>query len=70
MKPADYMDALLSLPGMYKAHVSRDDKWVAWTWYRTGPAADVYVAPTDGSTPPTAPDRHAGQHLAGLLDAR
>ncbi len=53
MKPADYMDALLSLPGMYEAHVSRDNKWVAWTWYRTGPAADVYVVPTDGSTPPT-----------------
>jgi dipeptidyl aminopeptidase/acylaminoacyl peptidase len=25
---------------------------VAWTWFRTGPGADVYVAPTDGSAPP------------------
>ena len=53
MKPAEYLDALLSLPGMSQPMTSRDGKWVAWTWFRAGPAADVYVAPTDGSTPPT-----------------
>jgi len=31
---------------------SRDGRWVAWTWFRAGPAADVYVAPTDGSQAP------------------
>jgi dipeptidyl aminopeptidase/acylaminoacyl peptidase len=52
MKPEDYLDALLSLPGMWAPQVSRDAKWVAWTWFRTGPAADVFAAPTDGSAPP------------------
>jgi dipeptidyl aminopeptidase/acylaminoacyl peptidase len=52
MKPEDYLDALLSLPGMWAPQVSRDAKWVTWTWFRTGPAADVFAAPTDGSAPP------------------
>ena len=52
MKPEHLLDALLSLPGMRAPQVSRDGKWVAWTWFRTGPAADVFAAPTDGSAPP------------------
>lgn len=53
MENTEYLEALLALPGMVLAQASRDGRWVAWTWYRTGPAADVYAAPTDGSTPPT-----------------
>ncbi|RME43938.1 MAG: hypothetical protein D6791_14345, partial [Chloroflexi bacterium] len=52
MTPDQYLEALLSLPGLVAPAVSRDGKWVAWTWFRTGPAADVYAAPTDGSSPP------------------
>ena len=59
MNPEQYLDALLSLPGMVislsrmvSPKVSPDKKWVAWSWYRTGPAADVYVAPVDGSSAP------------------
>jgi len=55
MNPEEYLDALLNLPGIDDElwpQVSRDGKWVAWTWFHTGPVADVYVAPTDGSTPP------------------
>lgn len=52
MKSEEYLDALLSLPGMRSPHVSRDGKWVAWTWFRTGPAADVFAAPVDGLTLP------------------
>ena len=52
MNPEQYLDSLLSLPGMWGARVSRDGKWVAWTWFRTGPAADLFVAPTDGSAAP------------------
>jgi dipeptidyl aminopeptidase/acylaminoacyl peptidase len=55
MNPEEYLDALLSLPSIYDdtwPQVSRDGKWVAWTWLHTGPVADVYVAPTDGSSPP------------------
>jgi dipeptidyl aminopeptidase/acylaminoacyl peptidase len=46
------LDALLGLPELEGPKVSRDGRWVAWTWYRAGPAADVYAAPTDGSAPP------------------
>lgn len=52
MKSEEYLDALLALPGMWSPQVSRDGRWVAWTWFRTGPAADVFAAPTDGSAPP------------------
>ena len=52
MTPDQYLDALLSLPGLGAAAVSPDGRWVAWSWYRVHPAAEVYVAPTDGSAPP------------------
>jgi dipeptidyl aminopeptidase/acylaminoacyl peptidase len=52
MTPEEYLDALMSLPGMAWPQASRDGRWVAWTWFRAGPAANVYAAPTDGSAPP------------------
>ncbi len=52
MTSEEYLDAMLTLPGMWGPQVSRDGRWVAWTWFRTGPAADVFYAPTDGSSPP------------------
>lgn len=59
MNPEQYLDALLNLPGMVISRsrmvgpkVSPNKYWVAWSWYRTGPAADVYVAPVDGSLAP------------------
>ena len=52
MNPTQYLDTLLSLPSLRGAQVSRDGKWAAWTWFNTGPAADVYAAPTNGSAPP------------------
>jgi dipeptidyl aminopeptidase/acylaminoacyl peptidase len=52
MTPDEYLDALLHLPTLEFPKISRDGKWAAWTWYRTGPAADVYAAPTDGSLSP------------------
>lgn len=52
MPATDYLDALLALPDARGAQVSRDGKWVAWTWLCAGPTADVYAAPTDGSAPP------------------
>ncbi len=48
----DFLEALLTLPAMEEPKVSPDGRWVAWTWYRTGSAADVYAVPTDGSAPP------------------
>ena len=52
MTPEAYLDALLSLPGLYGAQVSPDGKWVAWAWARTAPTFEVYAAPTDGSQTP------------------
>jgi dipeptidyl aminopeptidase/acylaminoacyl peptidase len=52
MTPADYLDAVLALPRLIAPHVSPDGRWVAWTWFGAGPAADVYAAPADGATPP------------------
>ena len=52
MNPDQYLNNLLSLPGMWGPRVSRDGEWVAWTWFRIGPAADVFAAPTDGSAAP------------------
>jgi dipeptidyl aminopeptidase/acylaminoacyl peptidase len=52
MTPEQLLDALLSLPKLYTPKVSPDGRWVAWTWFGVGPAADVYAAPTDGSAPP------------------
>jgi dipeptidyl aminopeptidase/acylaminoacyl peptidase len=43
------LDALLSIPALFGPRVSPDGKWVAWSWSRLGPAADVFAAPTDGS---------------------
>jgi dipeptidyl aminopeptidase/acylaminoacyl peptidase len=53
MTPDQYLDALLALPMLDNAAISRDGKWAAWTWWRAAPTADVYIAPTDGSAPPT-----------------
>ncbi len=39
-------------PVPWNARVSPDGRWVAWGWASVGQAADVYLAPTDGSAPP------------------
>jgi dipeptidyl aminopeptidase/acylaminoacyl peptidase len=46
------LEALLSIPALFGPRVSPDEKWVAWSWSRLGPAADVFAAPTDGSQAP------------------
>ena len=47
-----HLEALLSVPVLSAPVVSPDGRWVAWSWSRLGPAADVFAAPTDGSAPP------------------
>ena len=46
------LDDLLSIPALFGPRVSPDGKWVAWSWSRLGPAADVFAAPVDGSQAP------------------
>ena len=52
MSHRDHLDALLSIPALFAPLVSPDGRWVAWSWSRLGPAADVFAAPTDGSGSP------------------
>lgn len=55
MNPEEHLEALLSLPDIDDElwpQVSRDGRWVAWTWFNTGAVAEVYLTPTDGSSPP------------------
>src|SRR5215207_571734 len=47
-----HLEALLSVPVLSVPEVSPDGSWVAWSWSRLGPAADVFAAPLDGSAPP------------------
>lgn len=39
-------------PVPWSAKLSPDGRWVAWAWAGLDVAADIYVAPTDGSAPP------------------
>jgi dipeptidyl aminopeptidase/acylaminoacyl peptidase len=50
--PDRYLEVLLSVPVLFGPQVSPDGSWVAWSWSRLGPAADLFAAPTDGSSPP------------------
>jgi dipeptidyl aminopeptidase/acylaminoacyl peptidase len=52
MNRDQHLDVLLSLPRAYNPIVSFDGKWVAWTALGVGDAADVYAAPTDGTSAP------------------
>jgi len=52
LAPAAFLDAILDLPRPMAERVSPDLAWIAWTWFGRGRAADVYVAPTDGSAAP------------------
>lgn len=52
MNTTDFLESVLALPRLYGARLSPDGRWVAWTWFGVGEAADVYAAPTDGSSAP------------------
>lgn len=48
-----FLDDLLALPRLFGAKVSPDGRYVAWSWNNLHETTEVYVAPTDGSAPPT-----------------
>ena len=52
MNPEERLESLLSGPLLSGPAVSPDGEWVAWSWSRLGPAADVFAATTDGSVAP------------------
>jgi dipeptidyl aminopeptidase/acylaminoacyl peptidase len=50
----NFLDALLTLPEIYGPMISKDSKYVAYTWINVNPNLDVFVVPTDGAAPPIA----------------
>ncbi len=52
MNLEERLEALLSVPLLSGPAVSPDGQWIAWSWSRLGPAADVFTAATDGSGAP------------------
>lgn len=38
---------------IWTPHVSKDGKWLAWSWSGPTDSANVWVVPTDGSAPPS-----------------
>lgn len=55
MNQATALEAFLHLPYTFReyVHPSPDGKFIAWTWFGADSVSDAYVAPTDGSAPPT-----------------
>lgn len=53
--PTDaFLQQLLNLPIVLYARLSPDGRWAAFVWYHIHENADVFVVPTDGSSPPRA----------------
>lgn len=52
MSKSEFLAALLAVPNIRRYLVSPDGEWVAWAWVGRHPAAEVYLAATDGSTGP------------------
>jgi dipeptidyl aminopeptidase/acylaminoacyl peptidase len=54
MVQPSFLHQLLHLPSVQYARLSPDRRWVAFVWYRVHENMDVFVVPTDGSSPPVA----------------
>ncbi len=52
MHNENMLDALLNLPVVWRAKVSPDGLWVAWSWGHKDYRVNVYVQPTYGSEKP------------------
>ncbi len=49
-----FLDALLSIPAILNYRISKDSKYVVYTWKNIHPNLDVFLVPTDGSSKPIA----------------
>jgi dipeptidyl aminopeptidase/acylaminoacyl peptidase len=49
-----FLDALLTVPAIYGQTISKDSKYVAYTWKAVHPNLDVFLIPTDGTVQPIA----------------
>ena len=51
---ANFLDALLTVPAIYGQMISKNSKYVAYTWKGVHPNLDVFLIPTDGTAQPVA----------------
>jgi dipeptidyl aminopeptidase/acylaminoacyl peptidase len=54
LKTKTYIQQLLTLPSILGVSLSPDGRWVAFMWYRIHENIDIFLVPTDGSSPPIA----------------
>ncbi len=50
----DFLDALLTVPAIYSQRISKNSKYIAYTWKNIHPNLDVFLIPTDGTAQPVA----------------
>jgi carotenoid cleavage dioxygenase-like enzyme len=49
-----FLEALLAIPAMYHPRISRNSRFVAYTWKNVHPNLNVFLVPTDGKSRPVA----------------
>jgi len=49
-----FLDDLLTVPSIVNYKISKDSKYVAFTWRNIHPNLDAFLVPTDGSSQPLA----------------
>jgi dipeptidyl aminopeptidase/acylaminoacyl peptidase len=49
-----FLDALLTIPKIYGYKISRNSKYVVYTWKNVHPNLDVFLVPTNGTKKPVA----------------
>jgi dipeptidyl aminopeptidase/acylaminoacyl peptidase len=54
MRKADALSALLTIPEIRSPIMSKNSKYISFTWINVHPNADVFIVPTDGSAQPKA----------------
>ena len=50
----DFLEALLTIPAIYNYKISKDSRYVAYTWKNVHPNLDVFLVPTSGTKRPIA----------------
>ncbi|TET62627.1 hypothetical protein E3J49_07725, partial [Candidatus Bathyarchaeota archaeon] len=49
-----FLEALLTIPAIYSYRISRDSRYIGYTWKNVHPNLDVFLVPTDATRRPIA----------------